>query len=61
MAGFFTREAPVNIWAIVFWRNLFGSSALVAFIAFAEVPPTASVTGGGIVALAILWQMSAGS
>ena len=29
-AGFFTREAPVNLWAMVFWRNLFGGSVLVA-------------------------------
>jgi drug/metabolite transporter (DMT)-like permease len=31
-AGFFTREAPVNLWAMVFWRNLFGSAALVPLI-----------------------------
>jgi drug/metabolite transporter (DMT)-like permease len=31
-AGFFTREAPVNLWAMVFWRNLFGSAALVLLI-----------------------------
>ena len=28
------------------------------WLAFAETPPTASVIGGGFVALAILWQMS---
>ena len=31
-AGFFTREAPVDVWAMVFWRNLFGSAALLPFI-----------------------------
>jgi drug/metabolite transporter (DMT)-like permease len=31
-AGFFTREAPVNVWAMVFWRNLFGSAALAPLI-----------------------------
>src|SRR5947209_20409603 len=31
-AGFFTREAPVNLWAMVFWRNLFGSAALAPFL-----------------------------
>ncbi|MFI5014873.1 MAG: DMT family transporter [Hyphomicrobiales bacterium] len=31
-AGFFTREAPVDLWAMVFWRNLFGSAALVPLI-----------------------------
>lgn len=30
--GFFTREAPVNVWAMVFWRNMFGCAALVALI-----------------------------
>jgi drug/metabolite transporter (DMT)-like permease len=36
LAGFFTREAPVNLWAMVFWRNLFGSAALLPFILQAE-------------------------
>jgi drug/metabolite transporter (DMT)-like permease len=31
-AGFFTREAPVNVWAMTFWRNIFGSAALLPFI-----------------------------
>jgi drug/metabolite transporter (DMT)-like permease len=31
-AGFFTREAPVNVWAMVFWRNLFGCAALAPLI-----------------------------
>ena len=31
-AGFFTREAPVNLWAMVFWRNLFGCAALAPLI-----------------------------
>jgi drug/metabolite transporter (DMT)-like permease len=31
-AGFFTREAPVNLWAMTFWRNVFGSAALLPFI-----------------------------
>ncbi len=31
-AGFFTRSAPVDLWAMVFWRNLFGSLALLPFI-----------------------------
>ena len=31
-AGFFTREAPVDVWAMVFWRNLFGSAALLPFV-----------------------------
>jgi drug/metabolite transporter (DMT)-like permease len=32
LTGFFTREAPVNLWAMVFWRNLFGGAALLPFI-----------------------------
>ena len=32
LAGFFTRQAPVNLWAMVFWRDVFGSAALVPFI-----------------------------
>ena len=32
VAGFFTREAPVDGWAMVFWRNLFGSAALAPLI-----------------------------
>jgi drug/metabolite transporter (DMT)-like permease len=31
-AGFFAREAPVDLWAMVFWRNLFGSAALAALL-----------------------------
>jgi drug/metabolite transporter (DMT)-like permease len=31
-AGFFTREAPVDVWAMTFWRNLFGSAALLPLI-----------------------------
>src|ERR1700731_1872348 len=37
-AGFFTREAPVDLWAMVFWRNLFGSAALA--------PPLLASKGG---------------
>ncbi len=33
-AGFFTREAPVDLWAMVFWRNVFGAAAL-ALVFFA--------------------------
>ena len=33
LAGFFTREAPVEGWSLVFWRNLFGSAALAAILA----------------------------
>jgi drug/metabolite transporter (DMT)-like permease len=32
-AGFFTREAPINLWAMVFWRNLFGVVALLVIVA----------------------------
>jgi drug/metabolite transporter (DMT)-like permease len=31
-AGFFTREAPVDLWAMVFWRNIFGCAALLPFV-----------------------------
>jgi drug/metabolite transporter (DMT)-like permease len=31
-AGFFAREAPVDLWAMVFWRNLFGSAAVLPLI-----------------------------
>ena len=31
-AGFFAREAPVNHWAMVFWRNLFGVAALAPMV-----------------------------
>ncbi len=31
-AGFFTREAPVDLWAMIFWRNTFGSVVLLAAI-----------------------------
>jgi drug/metabolite transporter (DMT)-like permease len=31
-AGFFTREAPVDLWAMIFWRNAFGSTALLVAI-----------------------------
>lgn len=31
-AGFFTRQAPLDVWAMVFWRNLFGGIALAPFI-----------------------------
>jgi len=31
-AGFFAREAPVDLWAMVFWRNLFGSAALLPLL-----------------------------
>jgi drug/metabolite transporter (DMT)-like permease len=31
-AGFFTRQAPVDLWAMVFWRNLFGAAALLFVI-----------------------------
>ena len=31
-AGFFTRQAPVDAFAMVFWRNLFGSAALLPFV-----------------------------
>lgn len=28
-AGFFTREAPVDLWSMIVWRNLFGAAALL--------------------------------
>ena len=28
-AGFFTRQAPVDLWAMIFWRNMFGAAALL--------------------------------
>lgn len=28
-AGFFAREAPVDLWAMIVWRNLFGGGALL--------------------------------
>ncbi len=28
-AGFFTREAPVELWSMIVWRNLFGAAALL--------------------------------
>lgn len=31
-AGFFTRQAPVDLWAMIFWRNLFGAAALLFVI-----------------------------
>jgi drug/metabolite transporter (DMT)-like permease len=31
-AGLFAREAPVDLWAMVFWRNLFGSAALALLL-----------------------------
>jgi drug/metabolite transporter (DMT)-like permease len=31
-AGFFTRQAPVNLWAMVFWRNGFGIAALLLML-----------------------------
>jgi drug/metabolite transporter (DMT)-like permease len=31
-AGFFARIAPIDVWPMVFWRNLFGSAALFAFM-----------------------------
>ena len=33
-AGFFTRQAPVDLWAMVFWRNSFGAAALGLIILF---------------------------
>ncbi len=40
-AGFFTREAPVDLWAMIFWRNTFGSTALlvVTLCATPRSPP----------------------
>jgi drug/metabolite transporter (DMT)-like permease len=38
-AGFFAREAPVDPWVMVFWRNIFGSAALLPFM-FATEPRT---------------------
>ena len=32
-AGFFTREAPIDLWAMIFWRNLFGTLALTFVVA----------------------------
>ena len=32
-AGFFTRKAPIDLWAMIFWRNLFGTIALAFVIA----------------------------
>ena len=31
-AGFFTRQAPVDLWAMIFWRNTFGSATLLVVI-----------------------------
>jgi drug/metabolite transporter (DMT)-like permease len=31
-AGFFTRQAPVDLWAMVFWRNFFGTVALAVLL-----------------------------
>lgn len=31
-AGFFARMAPVPLWSMVFWRNLFGSAGLAALM-----------------------------
>jgi drug/metabolite transporter (DMT)-like permease len=33
-AGFFTRMAPIDLWAMIFWRNLFGAAALALIVAF---------------------------
>ena len=40
-AGFFTRQAPVDLWAMVFWRNIFGAAALGLIILFTsrKLPP----------------------
>lgn len=39
-AGFFTREAPVDLWAMVFWRNLFGATALMLVILLSPAAST---------------------
>jgi drug/metabolite transporter (DMT)-like permease len=39
-AGFFTREAPVDLWAMIFWRNTFGSVVLLAAILCTTPPST---------------------
>jgi drug/metabolite transporter (DMT)-like permease len=31
-AGFFARETAVSVWALAFWRNLFGCAALAPFV-----------------------------
>ncbi|WP_158813511.1 DMT family transporter [Methylocapsa sp. S129] len=35
-AGFFARKAPVDLWAMTFWRNLFGCAALLPVILAAK-------------------------
>ncbi len=31
-AGLFTHEAPVDLWAMIFWRNAFGIAALIIML-----------------------------